>query len=150
MAKTKIVVLKRKQLLYTGILAIIALLAVIVISYLFLHKESGEGIPAPEAALYEPGVYSTVIRLNDTTLNLELTVDKDHINAVRIVNLDESVATMYPLIQPSLSHLEEQLVNGVAIDTIEVTNESRFTQIMLLDSLKEMLLEASVKQEEES
>ena len=149
MAKTKIVVLKRKQLLYTGVLAIIALLAVIVVSFLFLHNDPEDQIQSPEAALYEPGVYSTVITLNDTTLNLELTLDKNHVNAVRIVNLDESVATMYPLIQPSLARLEEQLVNGVAIETIEVTEDSRFTQIMLLDALKDMLDEATVKQAEE-
>lgn len=145
MAKTKIVVLKRKQLLYTGMIAIVAVAAVLVLVFLFLHNDGDDGALSPEAALYTPGVYATVITLNDTTLNFELTLDKDHINSIRIVNLDESVSTMYPLIQPSLAKLEEQLINGVAIETIVPTEESRYTQAMLLDAAKQLLDQAKIK-----
>ena len=47
---------------------------------------------------YVPGVYTTSLILNDNVVEIEVTVDERNINSIRLVNLDEAVTTMYPLI----------------------------------------------------
>ena len=99
-----------------------------------------------EAAVYNPGIYNSQMQLGDTTLNLEIVVDESQIKSVSLVNLDESVTTMYPLVKPSLEFLEEELVAGTPIDDITVSEKSKYTQTMLIDGIKNALSKATVEQ----
>ena len=93
-SKTKIVVLHMKEIIYTVIFAALALLLILLLVFMFLpNKNESEN----SKQKYIPGVYTSDVTLNNTALEVEVTVDESHINSIRFSNLDESVAAMYPL-----------------------------------------------------
>lgn len=100
-----------------------------------------------EGARYRPGIYYSDIILNEYILNLELTVDRDCIKSVSITNLDEEILSVYPLIEPALQAISEQLIGGVAIDAITISEDSKHTQIMLVFAIDSMLERATLSTE---
>ena len=143
MSKTKIVVIQMKQIIYT---ALIAGAGIILIILLVLMFRSGAGTDDTQTgqATYKAGTYSARIDLNNTALNLEVTVDPDRIKSVRLVNLSESVTTMFPLIEPSLHEIESQLKNNIDIDNIALSDNSKYTQTLLINSIKVILDKARI------
>ncbi len=149
MSKTKILVFQMKELVYTGIFVGLGLLLIILLIVMFYpsgDEDTAAETTTSEAAVYNPGIYNSQMQLGDTTLNLEIVVDESQIKSVSLVNLDESVTTMYPLIKPSLEFLEEELVAGTPIDDITVSEKSKYTQTMLIDGIKNALSKATVEQ----
>ncbi len=149
MSKTKILVFQMKELVYTGIFIGLGLLLIILLIVMFYpsgDEDTAAETTTAEAAVYNPGIYNSQMQLGDTTLNLEIVVDESQIKSVSLVNLDESVTTMYPLVKPSLEFLEEELVAGTPIDDISVSEKSKYTQTMLIDGIKNALSKATVEQ----
>ena len=149
MSKTKILVFQMKELVYTGIFVGLGLLLIILLIVMFYpsgDEDTATETTTAEAAVYNPGIYNSQMQLGDTTLNLEIVVDESQIKSVSLVNLDESVTTMYPLVKPSLEFLEEELVAGTPIDDITVSEKSKYTQTMLIDGIKNALSKATVEQ----
>lgn len=149
MSKTKILVFQMKELVYTGIFVGLGLLLIILLIVMFYPSGDEDTVAettTAEAAVYNPGIYNSQMQLGDTTLNLEIVVDESQIKSVSLVNLDESVTTMYPLVKPSLEFLEEELVAGTPIDDITVSEKSKYTQTMLIDGIKNALSKATVEQ----
>lgn len=93
---------------------------------------------------YTPGVYTSSIVLNDTSLNIEVVLDEDHINSVRVVNIDEATTTMYPLIQPALDDIFKQLEEGVDLESITLSEDQKYTQQLLLDAVKNTIAKATI------
>ena len=138
-----------KELVYTGIFVGLGLLLIILLIVMFYppgDEDTAAETTTAEAAVYNPGIYNSQMQLGDTTLNLEIVVDESQIKSVSLVNLDESVTTMYPLVKPSLEFLEEELVAGTPIDDITVSEKSKYTQTMLIDGIKNALSKATVEQ----
>ena len=103
MAKTKIIVIQTKELIYTAIFAGLGILLILLLVFMFLpSKSSDDNKTEQTGSTYAPGVYTSQVKLGESTLNLELVVDADQIKSVSLVNLDKSVTTMYPLVKPSL------------------------------------------------
>lgn len=142
MSNTKIVVLQKKELIYTGIFATLAVLLILLFVIMF---HTGQEETEETTAQYIPGIYSTQLTLNDTLLNLEVVVDKNHVNSLSIVNIDESVSAMYPLLEPTIEDLEAQLSNNVPIEEIKPAEENKYTQALLLDTVEELLKGAEAK-----
>ena len=149
MSKTKIVVVHLKEIIYTALFAGLGVLLIILLIVMFLNK-SDDTTATMAQDLYIPGVYTSTIVLNDTSLNLEVVVDKNHINSVRIVNIDEAISTFYPLVESSLDEIAEQLCSGEDINNIEVSADSKYTQTLLLDTIKATLAKATPVAQEES
>ncbi len=145
MAKTRIIVLKLKKILRIAIPAALALVLFVILLVLFLspgkNDNSGESI-MPTMATYRAGVYTSVISLNDSTLNLEVVVDEDHINSVRLVNLDEATAAMYPLMEPAVADISAKLATGLTLDEIPLSESSKYTQTLLLGGIRTTLEKA--------
>lgn len=139
MSKTKIVVIQRKELIYTGIFLALGIFLIVLLIFM-LHKD--ENSDSSSVAEYTPGVYSSQLSLNDTLLNIEVVVDSNHINGVTFTNIDDSVSAMYPLLEPTLANIESQLCNNVSIDQIVLEEESKYTQQLLLNAVKETLAKA--------
>lgn len=142
MSKTKIVVIHLKEIIYTVIFAGLGILLIILLIVMFLNKKE-DTTSTITGTQYTPGVWNSTLELNDTSLNLEVVLDKDHINSIRIVNIDEATTTMFPLVAPALDDIEEQLTNGTDIDSVELSKDSKYTQILLLDAIKVTLEKAT-------
>lgn len=146
MSKTKIVVVKLKELILTTVLVLSGVLLLTLLIILFATKDNdAPAVPTmANPALYYPGVYSSSVTLNDTTIHLELVCDSNHINSVRLVNLDEAIATMYPLLSPALADLELQLVKDVSPENLAFTEGRVYTQTLLAEAISETLEKARV------
>ena len=77
MAKTKIVVIQMKELIYTAIFAGLGILLIVLLIIMFLPDKSNKEKTGSTKQIYTPGVYTSQIKLGDTTLNLEVAVDAD-------------------------------------------------------------------------
>jgi cbb3-type cytochrome oxidase subunit 3 len=135
MAKTKIVVIQLKEIIYTVIFAALGILLILLLIFMFWPDKKDE-VASNSSALYIPGKYTSSIALNDTAINLEVVLDEDHINSVRIMNIDETITTMFPLVEPSLELIKEQLYKDVPIDQLELKEDSKYTQTLLIEAIK--------------
>ncbi len=139
-SKTKIVVLHMKEIVYTAIFAVLAIVLIILLIFMFRPKSRET---SAEADKYVPGVYTSTVTLNNTALEVEVTVDEAHINSIRFSNLDETVTTMYPLIQPTIENIAEQVYEKQSLDNIEYSEEYPYTSQILTSAIDEALEKAT-------
>ena len=106
-SKTKIVVLRLKEVIYTGIFVLLGIIVVVLLVTAFFPKNEEDTQPtnalADNAIVYVPGTYSTSLILNDMAANIEVIVDENYISSVRFVELNEAIKTKYPLLEPALN-----------------------------------------------
>ena len=149
-SKTKIVVLHVKELIYTGIFAVLGILFIVLLIIMFLPKNEDKTavstMTQTSVNSYVPGIYTTSLILNDNIVEIEVTVDENNINSIRLVNLDEAVTTMYPLIQPSFEELAQQIITNQSLDDVTYPDESKYTSMVLLNAITSSL-EKAVKTE---
>lgn len=138
MRNTKVVVFKARELIYTGIFLLLGVLLVLLLIFMFLPKEkkSSNSSDTEETAQYIPGVYTSSIQLGENTLDVSVTVDSQKVKSVSIEQLDESVKTMYPLIEPSIASINEQLASVSSIDELTFEDESQYTNTILKQAIK--------------
>lgn len=143
-SKTKIVVLHLKELIYTGIFALLGILFIVLLIIMFVPKDKKENnaVEAP-VPTYVPGIYTTSLVLNDNAVDVEVTVDEANINDIRIVNLDEAVATMFPLLEPSFDDLANQILKNQSLDNITYADDNKYTSMVLLNAIKTSLEKAA-------
>lgn len=150
MLQTKILVLRKNRLLIgIGILLLAALLVFLLTREKLPESDRFTSSLPDELyqteATYKAGVYTSAIALNDSMLHLEIVLDSNHINSVRLVNLEESITTMYPLMEPALASLAEQLVNGVELEKISYSEDKKFTQMLLMEVIEKTLEKAAIE-----
>ena len=138
-SKTKIVVLHMKEIIYTAVFVVLGILLIILLAFMFFPKQKENMDSSPR---YTPGIYTSTITLNNTNLEVEVVVDRSHINAIRFSNLDESVTTMYPLAQPTIEYIAEQIYETQSLDNIAYSKESPYTSQVILNALDEALEKA--------
>lgn len=154
-AKTKIMVFRMRELIYTGIFITLAIILVILMIVMFRPKSASapgtsasetQGSAAVSQAKYIPGVYTTPVSLSGNALDVEVTVDSDHINSIRLVNLSDTVTTMYPLVQPALEELSEQICGAQSTEGITYSEDSRYTSQVLLEAIESALSAAQARE----
>ena len=133
-SKTKIVVLRMKEVIYTAIFVGLAILLLILCFIMFRPEKKA----VPSASTYIPGKYSASLTLG----NVEVTVDADQILDVSLVHLNEAVSTMYPLMQPSMNELAPQILNTQSTKDLTFPESSRYTCMTLLKAVDNALEKA--------
>lgn len=145
MQKTRIVVIRMKEIIYTSIFIGIGILLIILL--VFVLKPKTEKQNDQTSARFNAGVYTSTLSLNNTALNLEVTIDPDRITSIRLINIDDTVTTMFPLLKPALSNLESQIIEKQGTADIKMSDDSRYTQTLLLNEIDAIINEASINQE---
>lgn len=146
MSRTKIVVIQLKEIVYTAIFVGLGILLIILLVFMFLPNSKNESASSTDVE-YAPGIYTTQLTIGDTQLNLEVAVDENHINSVNLINIDESISTMYPLVEPAVESISKQLAKDVSIEDIALEEDSKYTQELLLAAVSEALKKAQVTNE---
>ena len=201
-ANTKIVVLRRKELLYTGIFAALGVLFVILLLMLLLPgKDADTSSGAPDSPdgtaatampdnvadlgrssqfsdaedvstgasaytgavnnagavldnvsgsvgtdnTYIPGIYTTELILGSETANVEVIVNDHAITSVSLANPSETLTTMYPLLEPTMESLNDQLCEMQDPSQVTYSAETRYTSLVLLEAVKASLEKAKPK-----
>lgn len=205
-ANTKIVVLRRKELLYTGIFAALGVLFVILLLMLLLPGKAADTSGTPDspdntaetampdnvadlgrssqfsdaedvstgasadtgavadaepvldsasgavldsasgsagtANTYIPGIYTTELILGSETVNVEVIVNDHAITSLSLANPDETLTTMYPLLEPTMDSLSEQICETQDLSQVTYSAETRYTSLVLLEAVKASLEKA--------
>ena len=195
-ANTKIVVLRRKELLYTGIFAALGVLFVILLLMLLLPGKNTDasygtsdspdstaetampdnvadlgrtsqfsaaedvstGASADTGAVldsasgsvstdntYIPGIYTTELLLGSETVNVEVIVSDHAITSVSLADPSETLTTMYPLLEPTMESLNDQLCELQDPEQVTYSAETRYTSLVLLEAVKASLEKAKPK-----
>lgn len=133
-SKTKIVVLRMKEIIYTAIFLGLGILLVSLLFFMFRPKKDAPA--SSDQVLYIPGVYSSSLKLGSQEVNVEVSLDADKITGITMVPLSESVTTMFPLVQPSLDSLTAQICSSQSLDQVRFSEESRYTSQALLRAIQ--------------
>lgn len=144
-SKTRIVVLHLKELIYTGIFAVLGILFLLLLIIMFLPGKS----QTPEdgeagSDRFVPGKYTTSVILGNSSVDVEVVVDANNINSIRLVNLDEAVTTMYPLMEPALNDLAVQICEQQSLEDISYSEDNKYTSQVLLEAISSALEKAEV------
>jgi len=177
-AKTKILVLHKKEVLYAGIFTATGLFLIVLFLILFLPGRRTEPLPdsLPESqaetqgtaspsqstqlqravssdalqttpksgilqetlpsASFQPGIYKTELILGGQTIEVEAVLEKDRISSLRLVNMDEAITTMYPLLEPTMEHICKQVYETQSLDQLDLDSGARYTSLVLLEAIR--------------
>lgn len=141
-SKTKIVVLHMKELIYTVIFAVLGILLILLLIFMFLPDDKTKG-QTDETMQYVAGVYTSSIQLNNNAIDVEVAVDANHINSISLINLDETTAAMYPLMQPALDNLTQQIYKKQSLDDISYGEDTQYTSTVLINAIRAALEKAA-------
>ena len=139
-SRTKIVVLHMKEIIYTAIFAALGILLIVLLFIMFRPDSGADRTDTGQQ--YNPGIYTSALTLNNTNLEVEVAVDESHINSIRFSNLDESVETMYPLVQPAMEEIAGQIIETQSADQIKSGEDDSYTSNLILDTIQKALKKA--------
>lgn len=142
-SRTKIVVLHMKEIIYTAIFAALAVVLAVLLFIMF--RPGGSSGQTDTGTRYTPGIYASALTLNSTNLEVEVTVDESRINSIRFSNIDETVTAMFPLIQPAIEDIAEQIYETQSLDNITLPDDTPYTSRMILDAIREAVGKAAVR-----
>lgn len=144
-SKTKIVVLHLKELIYTGIFVLLGILFLVLMIIMFLPaKQGGKPARSDDVERYVPGKYTTSLQIGQTGVDVEVVVDSSCVTSVRLVNLNEMVTTMYPLMEPCLETIADQIYEKQSLDDIIYSDENKYTSMLLLNAIQSALDKAAL------
>jgi uncharacterized membrane protein len=158
-SNTKILVLRSKELVYALIFVILSVIIIIATLSVFASKkdsgiddettqEANASHESASSAIYIPGIYSSVVSIGDMNMELSVTLDYDHINSISFTNLDETVATLYPLMSPTLDELSAAILLEQSTQDITYSDENRYTSMLLMQAINEAIDKARIEQPE--
>ena len=130
-SKTKIVVLHMKEIIYTVLFICLGILLVALLTFMF-HPKNKE-TSSSKSTSYQPG---------DKELEVEVTVDENHINSIRFSNLDDTVTTMYPLIQPTMEEIADQICQTQSLENISYSSDNPYTSQIIINAIDDALKKA--------
>ena len=91
---------------------------------------------------YVAGVYSTSVMLNGSTFDVEVVVDENRINSIQLKNISETVTTMYPLLEPALENISQQIYEKQSTKNIAYEEDNKYTSMILINAIDSSLEKA--------
>ena len=83
--------------------------------------------------------------LGNETVNVEVIVNDQAITSVSLADPDETLITMYPLLEPTMESLNDQLCELQDPEQVTYSAETRYTSLVLLEAVKASLEKAKPK-----
>ena len=139
--QTKILVLHMKELVYTAIFLVLGVILIVLLVTMF--GSGKKETPTIESAAYIPGIYTSSIDFQNHSVDVQVIVDKNRIKDVSLVNLEDSVAVMYPLMEPTTRRLRDQILEQQSLDGITYEAENQYTSAVLLNAIDQALQKAA-------
>lgn len=88
---------------------------------------------------YIGGIYTSSIQLNDNAIDVAVIVNENQITSITLVNMDETTTAMYPLMQPTLDNLAQQIYEKQSLDNISYVDANQYTSMVLLNTIESAL-----------
>lgn len=140
--KTKIVVFKARELIYTGIFIGMGIVLILLLIYMFAPSRKQKNANTTQSMGYTDGTYSSPLHLGEKELKLSVTVKNGKPTSIALKHLNKSVQTMFPLVKPSVEEINQQLPKISSLDELKVDGESKYTNTILIQSMKNALKQA--------
>ena len=141
-SRTKIIVLHMKEIIYTAIFAALGILLIVLLVIMFRPGTGKENAGIEKQ--YTPGIYTSTLTLNNTNLEVEVSVDESRINSIRFSNQDETVTAMFPLIQPAIEEIADQIYDTQSLDAVELSDDAPYTSQIILNAIRQAVEKAAV------
>ena len=141
-SKTKIIVLHMKEIIYTAIFIALMIVFILLLLFMFLPKAKETNSKAQK---YTPGVYHSQISVGNTELDVEVTTSDHEITSVRFSNLDETVSAMYPLVQPAMEEVADQILSSQSTKGISYGEDQSYTSQAIIDAVDDALKKATAQ-----
>ena len=141
--KTKILVFKMKEIIYTIVFAVLAILLIILL-VLIIKGHSKKSSESAKKSTFSPGISEASIVLSSNPVNIEVVVDHEQIKSISMVNVSEAVTTMYPLISSSLTEIASQIVQNNSTENLVFNDENKYTSIILVNAINTALCKAGL------
>ena len=75
-------------------------------------------------------------------MNVEVIVNDHAITSLSLADPDETLTTMYPLLEPTMDSLSEQICETQDLSQVTYSAETRYTSLVLLEAVKASLEKA--------
>lgn len=148
-SKTRIIVLHMKEIIYTAVFIGLGVIFIILLLVMFLpnRSESNGGAQenmetSTETIRYIPGTYQSTVALSNQEFQVEVVVGEEKIDSITLTGVDETMETMFPLLEPATKAIESQVLQAQGTDQIEYEENSRRTQEIIVNAVEEALSQA--------
>lgn len=162
-SQTRIVILKMRTIIYTGIFIFLVLVLGVLLYLMFgKNTQNTDDFASPAsstansagsitsltentASLYDPGCYHSVLKLGDYSVDVSVTVNADRIESIQLPELSGEVAGSYPLLEPALTDLSEKILAAQSTEYLIYDENMQYTQTALTDAINTALKKAEKK-----
>ena len=153
-SQTRIVILKMRTVIYTGIFIFMVLVLGVLFYLMFgrqSHNTAESASPAVSpvsnpTSLYSPGCYNSVMKLGNDSVNVSVSVSKDLIESIQLNDVSKETSKAYPLLKPALKSLNEQILAAQSIEYLTYDETMQYTQTALKDTISMALKKAAAQQ----
>lgn len=129
----------KKGILYLAVIAVLAILVFIIFSVMLSRKNDQATLSQKtDEQVYEAGVYTKEVMIGESSVVIQVSLDERKVTSVEMIS-DDVVATMYPLMEPSVERISKELSAGKSVDEITLSEEAQFTEKVLLNAIEEIL-----------
>ena len=140
-SKTRIWVFHMKELIYTAIFVVLGIVLFLLLIFMFSEDHS-ERTLTDLSGKYTAGIYTASMTLGGSPVEIAVTVDRDYISSITFHQLDETVAAMYPLMEPALHDLSAQICEKQSAEDVSYSEDSQYTSMMLMSTIRTALEKA--------
>lgn len=141
----KFMVFHLRELIYTVVFILLGIILVISLILMFFNKSGNEKEDETTTGKYEPGVYTSCITLNGNPMDVTVTLDSNHINSISATNVSDTIATMYPLVQPAFDDIANQIVSTQSLENIQFAEGSQYTYTILYNAIADTINQATIE-----
>jgi uncharacterized protein with FMN-binding domain len=132
MGGAKIFVLQMKDIIRVAVFALLGIALLVLLLVVLLPRgrgDAGDNIPTSQAR-YIPGVYAATIILNDEPVQVRVTVSENEILSIYMTDLAEISQVFFPLFEPRMRELAEQILRYQSAHIEPETNYPMTTGIL--------------------
>ena len=140
-SKTRIWVFHMKELIYTAIFVVLGIVLLLLLIFMFSEDHS-ERTLTDLSGKYTAGIYTASMTLGGSPVEIAVTVDRDYISSITFHQLDETVAAMYPLMEPALHDPSAQICEKQSAEDVSYSEDSQYTSMMLMSTIRTALEKA--------
>ncbi len=134
MSKPKFMVFKLKDL---WIPVIVTILAIVMVVFFISKLTATKTTFSPDQG-FNDGLYLAEISLDNADFNVAVSIHKNAIKSIELRNMDEQAKLMYPLFEPSIAYINEQVTKTQSLE-IEEFAQGKETAAFLMSAIKDAL-----------
>ncbi len=134
MSKPRFMVFKLKDL---WVPVIVTIFAIIMVVFFVSKLTATKATFVPDQG-FNDGLYVAEISLDNAAFNVAISIHKNSIRSVELRNMDEQAKLMYPLFEPSIAYINDQVTKTQSLEIDEFA-QAKETTAFLMSAVKDAL-----------